>query len=326
MKRGVVTGKFYPPHAGHTYLIDFASAHCDRVQVLVCDGAAQEPTATLRAGWLRQMHPDVTVDVIPDIHDDDNSVAWARHTLQFIGYTPDIVFGSEPYIAPWAAAMGCEGIIVDQARTVFPISGTAVRANPYAHWEYLHPVVRAHFVRRVCLIGAESAGKTTMARLLALHYKTAWVPEYGRVYSDRVDASGKAWRTEDFVHIAREQQRREDEAARQANRVLICDTDAFTTALWHEAYMGHRSPVVETIANRRTYDAYLFMDTIGIPFEQDGTRDLSRRAQMETRFRTAFYETGREYHLLTGTHEERIASATCIIDRLIRVRDHTEDS
>ena len=39
--------------------------------------------------------------------------------------------------------------------------------------------------------------------------------------------------------------RREDEAARLANRVLICDTNAFATVLWHRRYIGSHSAAVE---------------------------------------------------------------------------------
>ena len=37
-------------------------------------------------------------------------------------------------------------------------------------------------VVRVVVVGAESTGKTTLAQRLAVHYQTAWVPEYGRPY------------------------------------------------------------------------------------------------------------------------------------------------
>jgi nicotinamide riboside kinase len=47
-----------------------------------------------------------------------------------------------------------------------------------------------------------------------------------------------AWKTADFIAIAKEQNRQEDEAAKTANKVLICDTDAFATGLWHERYMA----------------------------------------------------------------------------------------
>src|SRR5881227_1635745 len=79
-----------------------------------------------------------------------------------------------------------------------------------------------------------------------------------------------AWRdvylqTMEFVHIAREQCRREDEAARQANRLLFCDTDAFATTLWHERYVGRPSPAVAAIAAGCHPDLYMLTD-VDIPF------------------------------------------------------------
>ena len=38
--RGVVIGKFYPPHKGHNYLIDTALKNSDEVDVLVVDNPA----------------------------------------------------------------------------------------------------------------------------------------------------------------------------------------------------------------------------------------------------------------------------------------------
>lgn len=37
-------------------------------------------------------------------------------------------------------------------------------------------------IRRVAILGAESTGKTTLARMLALHFNTVWVEEYARNY------------------------------------------------------------------------------------------------------------------------------------------------
>ena len=41
---------------------------------------------------------------------------------------------------------------------------------------------KAHFAKRVVVVGVESSGTTTLAEALAEHYHTVWVPEYGRFY------------------------------------------------------------------------------------------------------------------------------------------------
>ena len=177
-------------------------------------------------------------------------------------------------------------------------------------------------VKRVCLVGAESTGTTTLAQWLAAYYRTVWVPEYGREYSERLAAAGidlwhYKWRSEEFVHIARLQQQREDEMASRANRVLICDTDALATAIWHERYMGSRSEEVEALAFARRYDLYL-LTGCEIPFVQDGIRDgESLREWMTHRFEEVLTEHKLPWLKLSGPVEERLLTATTAIDRLL---------
>jgi NadR type nicotinamide-nucleotide adenylyltransferase len=201
-----------------------------------------------------------------------------------------------------------------------PCSGRTIRADPLAHLDFLSPFMRAVYVRRVCVLGAESTGTTTLARALAEHYGTAWVPEYGREYSEhkwRNGYTGK-WETREFTAIATEQARREDEAARSANRVLICDTDVFATGVWHERYVGGRSPDVDAMAAGRRADLYLLTGD-EIPFVQDGLRDGEHvRHGMHERFVEELDATGREWRLLTGHHERRLADAVRYIDTLLR--------
>lgn len=154
--KGVVIGKFYPPHLGHNYLIDTALKNCDDVDVLVVDNPAYKLPSDKRAEWLRARHPDAHVQIIPDINDDDNSPAWALHTMRFLGYRPDVVYSSEAYGKPWAAAMGCKYVNVDIARHTVPISGTVVRKDFIKSWQFLSDETKAGLALRIVVVGAES--------------------------------------------------------------------------------------------------------------------------------------------------------------------------
>ena len=174
--------------------------------------------------------------------------------------------------------------------------------------------------KKICIVGAESTGTTTMAKALAKHYATNWVPEYGREYYEakiyRKDANN--WQTEEFIEIAKEQNRREELLAKTANKVLICDTDSFATSVWHERYMKFRSPKVEKISKNRHYDLYLLTDT-DIPFVQDGTRDGQNiRQWMHETFITRLRENNKKFEILSGPHEKRFAEAITLIDSIIR--------
>ncbi|MGE5299206.1 MAG: AAA family ATPase, partial [Acidobacteriota bacterium] len=236
--RGVVIGKFYPPHLGHNYLIDTALKNCDEVDVLVVDNPAYKIPSKLRAEWLRSHHPAANVHIIPDINDDDNSPAWALHTMKFLGYRPGVVFSSEAYGKPWAEAMGCKYVNVDIARTTIPISATKVRHDLLKEWQYLGNETKAGLALRIVIVGAESTGTTTLSRDLAMALKLPWVPEVGRYYTESILTTNYEWRDDDFYRIGKLQQAYEAEIAKRSDGVVVCDTNAVATELWQRRYMG----------------------------------------------------------------------------------------
>jgi len=221
--------------------------------------------------------------------------------------------------------MGCVHVLVDKDRTHIPISATIVRKDPTKYAHLLMPVVRASFARRIAVVGAESTGTTTLSRDLAKHYRTTWVPEYGRMYSEgKVYGDENAlWRSEEFMKIARAQATLEDALAESSNGLLICDTDPFATSIWHERYMGSQSPEVEKFADRRHYDLYILTGD-EIPFVQDGLRDGEDiRHDMHTRFEEKLKATGRNYIVVRGSREERLTDAIKAIDGIMpTVVDH----
>lgn len=322
---GVIAGKFYPFHRGHTHLIQTAVVRCDQVVVLVCGSPDQTIDSELRAAWIKESFPTVDVRVVDQeqaglLGDHDSSPYWAAATIELLGRTPDAVFSSEDYGATWAAEMGAAHILVDKARILVPVSGTMVRSDPLANLHYLEPQVRAHFVKRICLLGAESTGKTTMARALAEHYATVAVPEVGRGWTEAGRGDPDApWQSEEFLQIARMQRWLEDDLAKQANRILVCDTDAETTAAFHELYLNRPAPdELAELAAHEHYDLYLLCDA-STPFVQDGYRvDGDHRQQMHARYRAFLDARGASYVELTGSHNDRLNTATAAVDALLR--------
>jgi HTH-type transcriptional regulator, transcriptional repressor of NAD biosynthesis genes len=317
--RGLVIGKFYPPHRGHKYLIEYAESKCKELTVILCHKASETIPGLLRAEWLQRIHPSVRVITVDDnTLDDDDSEGWAKYTLHVLGYVPDAVFTSEAYGDPYASFMGTVHVLVDRERTHIPISATMVRSNPMKYASFLEPCVRAYFARRICVLGAESTGTTTLSEALGKHYHTVWAPEYGRMYSrgKQYGDVHATWRTEEFVHIAEAQNILEDSLAEASNGMVICDTDAFATSLWHERYMGFRSPRVEKIARRQAHDLYILTGD-EIPFEDDGLRDGEHiRHAMHARFIERLTEDGKNFIIVTGSREERLEKAIDAIEAL----------
>jgi HTH-type transcriptional regulator, transcriptional repressor of NAD biosynthesis genes len=320
--RGLVIGKFYPPHRGHKFLIDTALRQVDYLDVLICVHPDHSISGKLREQWLKEIHPLAHVRQVHDIGYDDDSERWANYTIQILGQAPDVIFSSEGYGDAYSRFLGCRHVLVDRERVHIPISARAIRSAPLRHWDFLEPCVRGHFAKRICVVGAESTGTTTLAQDLAKYYQTVWVPEYGREYCEGIEESGEdswthKWRNEEFVHIARTQQDREDLMACQSNRVLICDTNAFATSLWHERYLGARSREVEAIVAGGHCDLYLLTDC-DIPFVQDGLRDgESIRQWMTDRFRNELEIRKWQWLIVSGSRDQRLVRATTTIDSIL---------
>jgi HTH-type transcriptional repressor of NAD biosynthesis genes len=172
-------------------------------------------------------------------------------------------------------------------------------------------------MKRVLIVGAESTGKTTLAMALAEHYQTTWVPEFGRLYTEARRPRGDLWRSDEFTFIATEQVRMEDALERIANRVLISDTDAFATAIWHERYLEQPSPEVLAVAAGRIYDLYILTD-VETPFVSDDIRDGETiREWMHNRFQEELSRTRAPVLFVSGPHEQRTAAAIARIDSLL---------
>ncbi|GAC1630408.1 MAG: hypothetical protein NVS9B10_22780 [Nevskia sp.] len=194
--------------------------------------------------------------------------------------------------------------------------------DPWKHWDSLTPEERARHAKRVCIVGAESSGTTSLAQSLAAHYGSLWVPEYGREYTEeRITRTRAFWHTDEFTHIAVEQCLREDAAVKLCNRVLICDTNAFATQIWHRRYLGTESPEVAAIAATRSYDLYLLSGD-EIPFVPDRIRDGEHiRHIMHAWFEQALNAQDTRWRLLRGTHEVRMTIAIAAINMLFEHSD-----
>ncbi len=319
---GMVLGKFLPPTLGHRYLIDFARAWCPNLTVIVGTLQREPIPGDLRLAWMRELFPDVSVlhltdenPQYPHEHPDFWQI-WHDSIRRLMPTGPDFVFASEEYGFKLAEVLGARYIPVDTPRDLVPVSATQVREQPMLHWRYLPDCVRPWFVRRVCIIGPESTGKSTLAKQLAHHYDTLQVGEYARgcidAHQGRVDA-------EMFRLFVRGQAASERALARQANRLLICDSDAFTTALYHELYIGGRPDWIMEEARRRSYDLYLLADPDGTPYIADNQRlHPDKRQWFFDQCVNWLAERKAPYQILTGAWEQRFRQACDAVDRLLQ--------
>lgn len=324
---GLVIGKFYPLHAGHAHLITSAVRACDRVTVEVLGSSVESIPLEVRAEWVREEHPTVRVVAAIDDAPVDfaSDAAWGAHTAliaALAGAPVDAVFTSDRYGAELARRLDAEWVQVDAGRRLNPVSGTAVRADTVAHWHELAPAARAHLASRIVVLGAESTGTTTLAAALAAELGTAWVPEYGREYSEiREGGLTAPWRSDEFDLVVDRQLALEAEALRRVPvPVLVCDTDVLATTIWHERYVGHAAPRLVARAAAHRPELYVLTGD-EIPFVQDGMRDGEHlRRDMQARFRAVLAAQDAPWLEVRGDVATRVAQALPAIDAAVRAR------
>ena len=318
--RGLVLGKFLPPHAGHLYMVDFACERADEVYVVVGTLAAEPIDGTQRFRWMQELCPRAKVlhlqdenPQAPSEHPDFWKI-W-RESLEAILPEPvDFVFASEPYGERLAKELGASFVAADLTRSVVPVSGTAIRADPFSNWRFIPPLVRPYFQTRVCVSGPESTGKTTLCERLAAHYDTRWVPEFAREY---LEARKGDCKVEDMLPIARGQAALEDKLAPDAGDLLICDTSPVVTPLWSEFLFGEASDELEALARSRHYDLHLVLEP-DVPWVADEVRYLRDQGEIfHQRYIDRLAGSGRKWVNIGGDWDTRFARACASIDALL---------
>ncbi|QDO93489.1 ATP-binding protein [Formosa sediminum] len=171
---------------------------------------------------------------------------------------------------------------------------------------------------KVVLFGPESTGKTVLARQLASHYKTVFVPEYSRTYALEKLKKNETLTEADVMPIAKGQIFLENELSQTAEKLLICDTNLLETKVYAEVYYnGFNNEILKASAIKNHYNLY-FLTYIDIPWEADEVRDKpNERETMFQAFEKALIDYNKPYVLLKGTYKERFDLAVKHIDKLI---------
>ena len=184
---------------------------------------------------------------------------------------------------------------------------------------------------RVAIVGAESTGKSALARELAealareFGLRPRVVDEWLREWCER---EGRTPRADEQMGIAREHARRIDEAAAQPGvDIVLCDTTPLMVAVYSDLLFDDRALEPVASACQRAMDATL-LTSLDLPWIADGhMRDGPHvRAPVDARVRARLADWGVGWSLVSGSGPARVACAVDALRPLLRQRARSRRS
>jgi len=182
--------------------------------------------------------------------------------------------------------------------------------------------------RVIALLGAESTGKTTLARELADTLRAegrdvGLVAEYLREFCER---NGRTPQVHEQAGIAAEQTRRIAEAA-QAHDIVIADTTALMIAVYSEHVFGDRSLYAQAEETQRGY-ALTLLTALDLAWLPDGLqRDGPQvREPVTAQVRASLSRAGVVYSVVSGLGPARLASALAAVRHALHSSADVEDA
>ncbi|MBL7745174.1 MAG: AAA family ATPase [Chitinophagaceae bacterium] len=184
-------------------------------------------------------------------------------------------------------------------------------------------------LKKIVIIGPESAGKSTLCEQLAQQYETTWCPEFAREY---LLTNGTNYEFDDLLTIAKGQLALEDEYSSTMERQslsflengghipLFIDTDMYVAKVWCEFVFGkcHRFILEEIV--KRSYDLYLLCN-IDLPWIKDELReypDLATRKKLYHIYKDIMVNQSVPWVDISGDYEQRLQKAIIAVDDLLQ--------
>jgi len=170
--------------------------------------------------------------------------------------------------------------------------------------------------RVIAIVGAESTGKSTLARavehaLRRAGHDAVTVGEFLREFCDR---EGRTPRRDEQAGIAAEQTRLIDAAAAR-HAIVVADTTALMTAVYSEIVFGDTSLYAHAEAVQRGY-ALTLITALDLPWQADGLqRDGPHvRAPVDEKVRDALARSRIAAATVAGLGDARLAAALAVVN------------
>ena len=298
MPKAIVLMSAVLPTQGHRDLVNFAYLLTNDVNVLLSSRTKEPIKGSDRVNaFYRQVYADwgEGAKIFFTHHEDDDAPQypsgeddeefwdyWRSVILEHMAVaSDDVVVASELYGLKLAETLGCKFVPYDIDREIRPITGTEVREYIYDYWPQIMPESRRSLKSSVTIFGAESCGKTTMAREISMRMNGVCLPEWARQYLETV---GPELTDEKMATIAWGQASIEyAERMSVENFLVVKDTDLLSTIGYYRLTGREVPRSLETNFMLNKSELYILMND-NIPFVPDPLRYGGDRRESDMNF------------------------------------------
>lgn len=158
-------------------------------------------------------------------------------------------------------------------------------------------------IKKIAITGPESSGKTTLAKMLAAHFETVWVPEFARFYLSNLH---RPYIESDLLAIAKGQIALEQQKQSLAKEYLFSDTEMTVIKIWSEVKYKRCPAEIFALWEQQDYDLYILC-TPDFVWEYDPLRENpDDRTLLFDLYQKALKVKKTNYIIVTGSPENRL--------------------
>ena len=163
-------------------------------------------------------------------------------------------------------------------------------------------------LRKIVITGPESTGKTELSEALAVKLNARWIPEFARIYVEKL---GRPYQFSDLEIIARYQiQQEREESEKAGDGILIFDTWLIITKIWFEVVYGKSPEWLEGHIASSKIDLFLVCRP-DLPWIADPVRENGgeMRDKLFDRYCREIEKYGFKLEIVEGFGEVRLNNA-----------------
>lgn len=166
----------------------------------------------------------------------------------------------------------------------------------------------------IVVTGAESTGKSTLAKALANYFEVPYIPEYARDYIQNLK---EEYTYSDVELIARKQTEQLKESLKLKEPIIILDTWLLITKVWFEVVFKSVPDWIENEIKNTHIDLWLVCDT-DLPWVADDVRENGgeNRSLLHEKYIGEIEKYNYSYKIINGDCDSRVNNAIQAISKL----------